>query len=297
MPNYNLLVVDDEESVRSVLVDQLSRHGYTAAQAENGCQALELISKRKIDLVISDVQMPQMDGFEFFRILEKQHPEIKHVLMTIYDVDQYISLIKKHNIGNILVKGAELNFNEVNCYLKAILTGDIFGLEKFFSDTQIQKVSLIRYSDAKRVINEIIEAVPQKQQPYLEVAIDELVSNAFFHGVLQLTGIPRDQWSEDYEIDQQAAISVAWTIDGEKIGVAIEDPKGNLKKGDVLKWLDTCREEQLGFEHGRGLMLVRKLIDRMIINVDPGKRTECIIIQYLNRKKNLQSKPLMVHEL
>jgi hypothetical protein len=35
----------------------------------------------------------------------------------------------------------------------------------------------------------------------------------------------------------------------------------------------------------------------MIINVDPGKRTECIIIQYLNRKKNLQSKPLMVHEL
>lgn len=297
MANYNVLVVDDEESVRSVLVDQLAIHGYTTVQAENGRQALELISERKIDLVISDVQMPQMDGFELFRILKKQYPEIKHVLMTNYDVDQYISLIKKHNIGNILVKSAELNFNEVNCYLKPILTGDIFGLEKFFANTQIQKVSLIRYSAAKKVINEIIEVLPQKIQPYLEIAIDELVSNAFFHGVLQLTGIPRDQWSEDYEIDQQAAISVAWTIDDEKIGVAIEDPKGNLKKDDVLMWLDACREEQLGFEHGRGLMIVRKLIDRMIINIDPGKRTECIIIQYLNRKRNFKNKPLMVHEL
>lgn len=297
MKSYNILIVDDEERVRRVFVDLLKLQGYVTRQAENGYHALELITQSVPDLVISDIQMPDMDGFELFGILDEKYPGVKHVLMTSYDVDQYISRIRKYNIGNILIKGAEINLTEVSHYLRAILTGDIFGLEKYFSGTEMKKVSLFRYSDAKRVTSEIVQEIPQKQQTHLEVAIDELVSNAFFHGVLELTGIPRDEWRDDYEIDQQSAITVTWTRDSEKIGVAIEDPKGNLKKNDVLKWLDSCRDEQLGFEHGRGLMLVRKLIDRMVINIDPGKRTECIIIQYLNRNLDLNNKPLMVHEL
>ena len=298
MKSYNILIVDDEERVRRVLVDLLELQGYSTRQAENGYHALELISQSIPDLVISDIHMPDMDGFKLFGILDKSYPGVKQVLMTSYDVDKYISLIRKYNIGNILIKGAELNLNEVSRYLKSILTGDIFGLEKYFSGTEMKKVSLFRYSDAKRVSHEIVQEIPQKQQTYLEVAIDELVSNAFFHGVLQLTGIPRELWRDDYEIDPQSAITVVWTRDSEKVGVAIEDPKGNLKKIDVLKWLDSCRDEQLGLEHGRGLMLVRKLIDRMVINIDPGKRTECIIIQYLDRDLNTNNnKPLMVHEL
>ncbi len=297
MNDYCILIVDDEERVRHLLVDLLRMQGYCTLEAENGCRALEIISQNNPDLVISDIQMPEMDGFELFRILEEKFPGIKHVLMTSYDVDRYISIIRKHNIGNILIKGAELNLNEVNCHLKAILTGDIFGLEKFFNCAQMQKQSLIRYSDAQQVSNEIIGLIPKKMQTHLEVAIDELVSNAFFHGVLQLTGISRELWRDDYEIDKQSAIQVTWSVDSEKIGVAIEDPKGNLKKTDVLKWLDTCRDEQLGFEHGRGLLLVRRLIDRMIINIDPGRRTECIIIQYLDRSMATLNKPLIVHEL
>jgi len=297
MRDYTIIVVDDEERVRKVLVDLLNAHGYCVREAGNGFRALELITEKIPDLVISDIQMPQMDGFDLFQILDEKYPGVKHVLMTSYDVDQYISLIRKYNIGNILTKGAEFNLIEVSSYIKAILTGDIFGLEKYFSGTQMKKVSLFRYSDAKEIINEIVAALPLNQQTYLEVAIDELVSNAFFHGVHQLTGIPRDLWRDDYVIDQLSAITVTWTIDHEKIGVSIEDPKGNLKKNDVLKWLDSCRDEKLGQEHGRGLLLVRKLIDRMIINIDPHKRTECIIIQYFNRKSTMVNKPLMVHEL
>lgn len=295
---FNILIVDDEEKVRQVLVDLLTLQGYKTRQAQNGKQALMLIEEEVPDLVISDIQMPEMDGFELFGVMEKRFPAIKHVLMTSYDVDQYISLIRKYNIGNILTKGAEFNFNEVNSYLKSILNGTIFGLERYFPDsTDLKKVSLIRYSDAKLISNNISQLAPGKQKTFLEVAIDELISNAFFHGVLQLTGIPREQWCDDYEVDKQSAITVSWTSDNEKVGVSIEDPRGNLKKIEVLRWLDSCREEQLGHEHGRGLMLVRRLIDRMIININPGKRTECIIIQYFNRDSITHNKPLLVHEL
>lgn len=295
--NYNILIVDDDERVRSVLVDLLGLHGYYTREACNGIEALECIGKEKPDLVISDIQMPEMDGFELFAIMDKHFPEIKHILMTSYDVDKYISIIRKYNIGNILTKGADLNLNEVIQYIRTILEGDIFGLNRYFGSVNMNQTKLVRYSDARRVCNEIINEIPKKLQPYLEVAIDELVSNAFFHGVLQLTGIPRENWKDDYEIDQQSAIKVTWTMDDERVGVAIEDPRGKLKKTDVLKWLDSCRDEQLGSEHGRGLMLVRKLIDRMIININPGIKTECIVIQYLHKNPNLCNKPLMVHEL
>lgn len=297
MKKYTILIVDDEARIRKVLVDILRLQGYDTYEAFNGEDALEKIAKCIPDLVISDINMPGMDGFQLFSIIHEKYPDIRHILMTSYDVDKYISIIRKYNIGNILTKGAGLNLIEVTGYIQSILSGDIFGLERYFPDQPLQQKSLIRYSDAKYVCDEITAEVPKKLQPYLEVAIDELVSNAFFHGVLQLTGIPRELWRDDQQIDERSAIKVSWVQDSEKIGVAIEDPRGNLKKTDALKWLDTCREEQIGSEHGRGLMLVRKLIDRMIINIDPGKRTECIVIQYLNKNPDIANKPLMVHEL
>lgn len=297
MKKYTILIVDDEARVRKVLVDILQLQGYDTYEAINGEDALEKIAKCIPDLVISDINMPGMDGFQLFSIIHEKYPDIRHILMTSYDVDKYISIIRKYNIGNILTKGAGLNLIEVTGYIQSILSGDIFGLERYIPDKPLQQKSLIRYSDAKYVCDEITAEVPKKLQPYLEVAIDELVSNAFFHGVLQLTGIPRELWRDDQQIDEGSAIKVSWVQDSEKIGVAIEDPRGNLKKTDVLKWLDTRREEQIGSEHGRGLMLVRKLIDRMIINIDPGKRTECIVIQYLNKNPDIANKPLMVHEL
>jgi len=297
MKKYTILIVDDEARIRKVLVDILQLQGYDTCEAVNGEDALEKIAKCIPDLVISDINMPGMDGFQLFSIIHEKYPDIRHILMTSYDVDKYISIIRKYNIGNILTKGAGLNLIEVTGYIQSILSGDIFGLERYFPDQPLQQKSLIRYSDAKYVCDEITAEVPKKLQPYLEVAIDELVSNAFFHGVLQLTGIPRELWRDDQQIDERSAIKVSWVQDSEKIGVAIEDPRGNLKKTDVLKWLDACREEQIGSEHGRGLMLVRKLIDRMIINIDPGKRTECIVIQYLNKNPDIANKPLTVHEL
>jgi CheY-like chemotaxis protein/anti-sigma regulatory factor (Ser/Thr protein kinase) len=294
---FEIIVVDDDTIICKVLHELFSSQGYIIRTAGNGIEALNLIEQKIPDLVISDIQMPGMGGFELFRILKSKYPSVKHIMMTSYDVDRYISSVREHNIGNIILKGADFSLEEISSYVKSLLTGDIFGLKRFFPGSDIHTVSIQSYANTKEIIPTITQMASSDRAVYLEIAIDELVSNAFFHGVLQMTGVPRELWSEDFVVPAEKAVKVSWAVDESKIGVAIEDPQGNLKKEAALRWLDSCRDEITGEEHGRGLMLVRKLIDRLIINIDPGRRTECIVIQYNESTKNINRKPLLIHEL
>ncbi|MEM9274913.1 MAG: response regulator, partial [Cyanobacteria bacterium P01_F01_bin.143] len=67
-----ILIVDDDESLRSVLKHNLEQKGYQVTIAASGTQALKLFAKNAPDLIVSDVSMPEMDGFEFCRILRSQ---------------------------------------------------------------------------------------------------------------------------------------------------------------------------------------------------------------------------------
>jgi adenylate cyclase len=66
-----VLVVDDDEANRMLLRDPLETHGYEIVEAENGEQALQKVEQRPPDVILLDVMMPQMDGFEVCRRLKK----------------------------------------------------------------------------------------------------------------------------------------------------------------------------------------------------------------------------------
>src|ERR1700720_1807643 len=66
-----VLVVDDEEKNRTLLRDPLEARGYEVAEAENGEQALQKIAARPPDVILLDLMMPKMDGFEVCRRLRK----------------------------------------------------------------------------------------------------------------------------------------------------------------------------------------------------------------------------------
>jgi two-component system, response regulator, stage 0 sporulation protein F len=295
---YAVLIVDDEEHVRRMLVDFFRERGFYVRQAENGAAAVALIEEQIPDLVLSDIRMPVMDGIELFRVIRERFPRIRHVLMTGYNVEDYLGLIRKHNIGNILVKGPDFSLEEVDRCVNAILTGDIFGLCRYFPGRVLKSMAIDSYARSEEVCALIEKQCGESKDAFLHMAVDELIANAVFHGVLRLTGFTRGEWRGDIALPADSAITVTWAFDGEKIGVAVEDHKGNLKKVDALRWIDkddTSGRE--GEEHGRGLLLVRRLIDRFIINIDPGRRTECIIIQYFNRDHLHHFKPLLINEI
>jgi DNA-binding NtrC family response regulator len=87
----NILVVDDEENARIALSKILSREGYAVASAANGYEALNYLRGKEVDLVITDINMPEMNGMEFLRELGKVHPAVNVIMITAYgEVESYI---------------------------------------------------------------------------------------------------------------------------------------------------------------------------------------------------------------
>jgi diguanylate cyclase (GGDEF)-like protein len=84
MVNRKLLVVDDIEDNRAILARRFAREGFGVVEAENGPQALELIGRHRFDLVLLDIMMPDMDGFEVLERIRKRHAssELPVVMVT-----------------------------------------------------------------------------------------------------------------------------------------------------------------------------------------------------------------------
>lgn len=80
-----ILVVDDDEHIRTLLVDTLSALGYNSLGAKNGAEALPLLTTEKLDLVITDVRMPKVDGFSLLKNIKNQNPLIPVLIITGYN--------------------------------------------------------------------------------------------------------------------------------------------------------------------------------------------------------------------
>jgi len=295
---YRIMVVDDEDFVRTMLMEMLRKKSYETAGAANGADALAGIAPFDPDMVISDIIMPGMDGFALMQKIETKYPKIKRILMTGYDIDSYIDMIRRYNVGNILPKGTDFNLDDMGEYIGSLLTGNIFGLEKYFTAGAVETRLITNEKQAHAACSAVAQLCLQADRFYFEIALSELVSNAVFHGVLQVTGLPREKWPEEFSLKVDEAIRISWAQDNERIGVSVEDPKGNLRKVDVLHWLDHRIDEKVSEnEHGRGFMLIRRFIDRFIVNIDRSRRTECIILQNRDTTWKNRHKPLLIHEL
>jgi len=80
--SLTVLVVDDEQAVRQMLVDVLLEEGYTTLTAENGADAIEVATARRPDLVLSDVMMPGLDGVTLAAVFARWDPPVPVVLMS-----------------------------------------------------------------------------------------------------------------------------------------------------------------------------------------------------------------------
>lgn len=109
MSTPSILVVDDELLIRDLLYDFFSGQGWEISVAENGEKALEVIKQKKIDLVLSDIKMPQMDGLTLTSHLKESHPEIPVVLMTGYpSVDTAVTALRA-KVEDYVVKPFNIN--------------------------------------------------------------------------------------------------------------------------------------------------------------------------------------------
>lgn len=91
-----IIVVEDDEALRSALCETLDYAGYQTRGAENGQAALLLLERLEPALIISDVQMPVMDGHALLEICKKRWPEVPFVMMTAFStVDQAVQAMRR----------------------------------------------------------------------------------------------------------------------------------------------------------------------------------------------------------
>jgi two-component system response regulator (stage 0 sporulation protein F) len=84
LENKKVLIVDDQNGIRILLVEVFSVEGYDTFQASNGKIALEIVHKEKPDLVLLDMKIPGMDGLEILKHIKQIDESIKVIMMTAY---------------------------------------------------------------------------------------------------------------------------------------------------------------------------------------------------------------------
>jgi two-component system, response regulator, stage 0 sporulation protein F len=79
-----ILVADDEMSIRLLYSEELREEGYEVFTASNGKEALEVVNKEPLDLIILDIKMPEMSGIEVLRQIKEKYPNLPVLLSSAY---------------------------------------------------------------------------------------------------------------------------------------------------------------------------------------------------------------------
>jgi CheY-like chemotaxis protein len=295
-----VLIVDDEAIMRGMLEIELEDQ-YDVFTASNASQAFEILARDQIDLVISDINMPDMKGYDLAASLRQKYPRCKVALITGYNIDDYVRMAKEHNISNIISKSTPFNFDEFNSIVYGLVTENIFGLEKYMlPDYSVIKNFAVRGSgEIAAVEKDVIEAISLFHRPqlFVQILLEEIITNAIYHAPVDGSGKKKYEKHTPVVLDAREAISLTLGRDSEKYGVAVMDPSGQLTKETVLYRLDRhIHGEGMLDENGRGLHMSRMYADRLIINIRRNVSTEVIFINYFDEKYR-GSKPLYINEV
>jgi len=113
-----ILVVDDEENARIGLSRLLSNEGFLVDSVSNGFEALNYLRQQEVDLIISDINMPEMNGIIFLKELNKSFPKSNVILITAYGgVESYIEAM---NLGAFEYVNKPVKIEELKSILKKI---------------------------------------------------------------------------------------------------------------------------------------------------------------------------------
>jgi len=108
--NGRVLVVDDEPDIRKVIGMTLTRAGYDVIEAEDGERAIQVINEGEnpllLDVIITDIRMPKINGVEVINYFQKQYPCVPLIVLTSFSDMEMATGFKKKGIVDYLIKPA-----------------------------------------------------------------------------------------------------------------------------------------------------------------------------------------------
>ncbi len=147
---FNILIVEDDKNLRKLIVTCLKKNSYNTYEAFNGNEALEVLDQNYIDLIISDIMMPEMDGFQLIKELRDSKYKTPILLITaksdikdkkqgfLLGADDY--MVKPINIEELLLRVQVLLRRSQSANERKIRAGDLVLDYDQLSVTKKEKV-------------------------------------------------------------------------------------------------------------------------------------------------------------
>ena len=155
----NILIVDDEKGIRDGLKLFLKREGHLAFTAEDGKEALEILEKNDIDLVISDLRMPHINGDELLAFINKDYPGVKVIILTGHGTVENAVEAMRNGAYDFLIK--PLNLEKLGLIVKRALSQRQLEIDNRLLKKKLNVFSsqMIGKSDKMIKISNLIEQV------------------------------------------------------------------------------------------------------------------------------------------
>ena len=105
-----VLIADDQELIRQSLSFVLDAQAdiEMVGTASDGREAIELVRREKPDVVLMDIRMPEVDGVECTRLIKSAYPQIKVIILTTFDDDEYVFGALRYGASGYLLKGVSV---------------------------------------------------------------------------------------------------------------------------------------------------------------------------------------------
>jgi DNA-binding response OmpR family regulator len=271
MKEITILIVDDDKEVLSTLeeiVTELQLHPLTAT---NGKEALEKIKTHKVDLIITDLMMPVMDGIELIKQSRILNSKIPIAVISGYgDVKNVIGALT-HGAYNFVSK--PFTINEIETIIKKGLRLREFSLGTHKILDGIRNYTEMIIPSYPHLLPAITLYIARECQwrglededmlTNISISIDEILNNALVHG---------------NELDETKKLTIKLTFDTEKFHVSIADEGNGF---DHQKVMEEISEESYNMPSKRGLFITKYLMDEMLFN---EKGNEITLVKYLQEE-------------
>lgn len=130
---FSILVCEDDFAIKTMISTKLKQENYSVYTVQNGQEALNLMEKQQIDLVISDIMMPEMDGYEFVQTLRETKHRLPILMITAKSQLESLEAAFKLGVDDYMVK--PLRLEELVLRVKALLRRSQLEAEKVLTFT------------------------------------------------------------------------------------------------------------------------------------------------------------------
>lgn len=103
---FNIIVAEDHPLYRQAIVSVVKKAGYfdKVFEAGNGLECLKRMNTERIDIVLLDIQMPEMNGIDTLKMIIREYPETKVIVLTQFDDKRYVNTMTRLGVSGYLLK-------------------------------------------------------------------------------------------------------------------------------------------------------------------------------------------------